>query len=283
MPDARAAMAPLADAFFGAPSAELRVVGVTGTNGKTTTAFLVARDPRRRRPPRRAARDGRAARRRARRARRADDARGDRPAAHLPPHARRRRPGLRDGGLVDRARAGRRRRHALRRRRLHEPQRRTTSTSTARWRTTSPPRPALRRPPPGGGRTPTTRGGGSCAPSSASPSTTRTPRCAPWPSSSAAAGPPWLVRTPRGQLAVRTPLRGRFNVDNVLCAIALALLVDAPDDAIAAGLARGAGAPGRFEPVDGRPALHRGRRLRAHARRARDGAGLGPRDDARAG
>jgi UDP-N-acetylmuramoyl-L-alanyl-D-glutamate--2,6-diaminopimelate ligase len=39
--DARAAMAPLAARFFGDPTAELRVVGVTGTNGKTTTAFLV--------------------------------------------------------------------------------------------------------------------------------------------------------------------------------------------------------------------------------------------------
>jgi UDP-N-acetylmuramoyl-L-alanyl-D-glutamate--2,6-diaminopimelate ligase len=39
--DARAAMAPLAARFFGDPTGELRVVGVTGTNGKTTTAFLV--------------------------------------------------------------------------------------------------------------------------------------------------------------------------------------------------------------------------------------------------
>jgi UDP-N-acetylmuramoyl-L-alanyl-D-glutamate--2,6-diaminopimelate ligase len=39
--DARAAMAPLAARFFGDPTKELRVVGVTGTNGKTTTAFLV--------------------------------------------------------------------------------------------------------------------------------------------------------------------------------------------------------------------------------------------------
>ena len=38
--DARAAMAPLAARFWGDPTAELRVVGVTGTNGKTTTAFL---------------------------------------------------------------------------------------------------------------------------------------------------------------------------------------------------------------------------------------------------
>ncbi|MGE0067955.1 MAG: UDP-N-acetylmuramoyl-L-alanyl-D-glutamate--2,6-diaminopimelate ligase [Solirubrobacterales bacterium] len=39
--DARAAMAPLAARFWGDPTARLRVVGVTGTNGKTTTAFLV--------------------------------------------------------------------------------------------------------------------------------------------------------------------------------------------------------------------------------------------------
>jgi UDP-N-acetylmuramoyl-L-alanyl-D-glutamate--2,6-diaminopimelate ligase len=39
--DARAAMAPVAARFWGDPTAELRVVGVTGTNGKTTTAFLL--------------------------------------------------------------------------------------------------------------------------------------------------------------------------------------------------------------------------------------------------
>jgi UDP-N-acetylmuramoyl-L-alanyl-D-glutamate--2,6-diaminopimelate ligase len=39
--DARAAMAPVAARFYGDPTGELRVVGVTGTNGKTTTAFLV--------------------------------------------------------------------------------------------------------------------------------------------------------------------------------------------------------------------------------------------------
>jgi UDP-N-acetylmuramoyl-L-alanyl-D-glutamate--2,6-diaminopimelate ligase len=41
VPDARAAMATLAARFWGDPTAELRVVGVTGTNGKTTTAFLI--------------------------------------------------------------------------------------------------------------------------------------------------------------------------------------------------------------------------------------------------
>jgi UDP-N-acetylmuramoyl-L-alanyl-D-glutamate--2,6-diaminopimelate ligase len=39
--DSRAAMAPAAAVFFGQPTHELEVVGVTGTNGKTTTTFLV--------------------------------------------------------------------------------------------------------------------------------------------------------------------------------------------------------------------------------------------------
>ncbi|MGO9750593.1 MAG: UDP-N-acetylmuramoyl-L-alanyl-D-glutamate--2,6-diaminopimelate ligase [Solirubrobacteraceae bacterium] len=38
--DVRGAMAPAAAAFFGRPSDRLRVIGVTGTNGKTTTTFL---------------------------------------------------------------------------------------------------------------------------------------------------------------------------------------------------------------------------------------------------
>ncbi|MDQ6746252.1 MAG: UDP-N-acetylmuramoyl-L-alanyl-D-glutamate--2,6-diaminopimelate ligase, partial [Actinomycetota bacterium] len=37
----RGAMAPAAAAFYGDPTRELQTVGVTGTNGKTTTAFLV--------------------------------------------------------------------------------------------------------------------------------------------------------------------------------------------------------------------------------------------------
>jgi UDP-N-acetylmuramoyl-L-alanyl-D-glutamate--2,6-diaminopimelate ligase len=39
--NARAAMAPAADAFYGRPSHELEIAAVTGTNGKTTTAFLL--------------------------------------------------------------------------------------------------------------------------------------------------------------------------------------------------------------------------------------------------
>jgi UDP-N-acetylmuramoyl-L-alanyl-D-glutamate--2,6-diaminopimelate ligase len=40
VPSVRAAMGPIAAAFHGRPTAQLRVIGVTGTNGKTTTAFL---------------------------------------------------------------------------------------------------------------------------------------------------------------------------------------------------------------------------------------------------
>ena len=40
--DSRRALAELAAAFWGWPSRELRVVGVTGTNGKTTTSMLIA-------------------------------------------------------------------------------------------------------------------------------------------------------------------------------------------------------------------------------------------------
>jgi UDP-N-acetylmuramoyl-L-alanyl-D-glutamate--2,6-diaminopimelate ligase len=39
--DTRSAMAVAADAFFGHPTEELQVAGVTGTSGKTTTSFLL--------------------------------------------------------------------------------------------------------------------------------------------------------------------------------------------------------------------------------------------------
>jgi UDP-N-acetylmuramoyl-L-alanyl-D-glutamate--2,6-diaminopimelate ligase len=40
--DARLALAVLAAAFYRDPSREMRVIGITGTNGKTTTAYLLA-------------------------------------------------------------------------------------------------------------------------------------------------------------------------------------------------------------------------------------------------
>ncbi len=41
VPDSRAALAPVSTAFFGHPSHELTLIGLTGTDGKTTTSFLV--------------------------------------------------------------------------------------------------------------------------------------------------------------------------------------------------------------------------------------------------
>src|SRR5919198_1438479 len=41
VPSVRCAMARAAVAFFRDPSRELAVAGITGTNGKTTTAFLL--------------------------------------------------------------------------------------------------------------------------------------------------------------------------------------------------------------------------------------------------
>ena len=53
-----------------------------------------------------------------------------------------------------------------------------------------------------------------------------------------------------GGLEIETPLRGLFNVENVLGAVAAGLLVDIDEDAIVKGVARMTGVPGRFEPID---------------------------------
>lgn len=43
VPDTRQALAMLADHYYGRPSHRLRPIGVTGTNGKTTTTYLIER------------------------------------------------------------------------------------------------------------------------------------------------------------------------------------------------------------------------------------------------
>jgi UDP-N-acetylmuramoyl-L-alanyl-D-glutamate--2,6-diaminopimelate ligase len=53
-----------------------------------------------------------------------------------------------------------------------------------------------------------------------------------------------------GDLDLETRLRGRFNAENVLTAVALGRLLDVPDAAIAEGVAHVVGVPGRFEAVD---------------------------------
>jgi UDP-N-acetylmuramoyl-L-alanyl-D-glutamate--2,6-diaminopimelate ligase len=51
-------------------------------------------------------------------------------------------------------------------------------------------------------------------------------------------------------IEIETPLRGLFNVENALGAVVAGLLLDLDEDAIAAGIVRVAGVPGRFEAVD---------------------------------
>jgi UDP-N-acetylmuramoyl-L-alanyl-D-glutamate--2,6-diaminopimelate ligase len=59
-----------------------------------------------------------------------------------------------------------------------------------------------------------------------------------------------FVRTPAGALSLEPRLRGRFNIDNVLCAVTLALLLEVPLGAIERAIAATGAPPGRFEPVE---------------------------------
>ena len=114
-------MAPAAARLHGDPTATLRTIGITGTNGKTTTAYLVRALLRGRRASDGAARHRDVGRRRRRARGRPHDAGGDRPAGDVRRDARRRRHALRDGGLQPRARARPRRRDPLGGGDLHEP------------------------------------------------------------------------------------------------------------------------------------------------------------------
>jgi UDP-N-acetylmuramoyl-L-alanyl-D-glutamate--2,6-diaminopimelate ligase len=58
------------------------------------------------------------------------------------------------------------------------------------------------------------------------------------------------ARLRAGGIELRTRLRGRFNVENVLAAVAVARLLGIANDAIAAGVEALGGVPGRFEAVD---------------------------------
>ncbi|MGH9379400.1 MAG: UDP-N-acetylmuramoyl-L-alanyl-D-glutamate--2,6-diaminopimelate ligase [Thermoanaerobaculia bacterium] len=57
------------------------------------------------------------------------------------------------------------------------------------------------------------------------------------------------LATPRGRLAFRARLLGRYNLDNILCAAAAGEALGLPQEAIAAGIASCAPLPGRLEPV----------------------------------
>jgi UDP-N-acetylmuramoyl-L-alanyl-D-glutamate--2,6-diaminopimelate ligase len=57
------------------------------------------------------------------------------------------------------------------------------------------------------------------------------------------------LSTPRGPLAIESPLLGSYNLDNVLAAVAGAEALGWPREAISAGLAAVSPLPGRLEPV----------------------------------
>jgi UDP-N-acetylmuramoyl-L-alanyl-D-glutamate--2,6-diaminopimelate ligase len=58
-----------------------------------------------------------------------------------------------------------------------------------------------------------------------------------------------IAQTPRGPLPLDVRLRGGFNVENVLCAVALAEVLELPHAAVRAGVAAIEGVPGRFEVI----------------------------------
>jgi UDP-N-acetylmuramoyl-L-alanyl-D-glutamate--2,6-diaminopimelate ligase len=59
-----------------------------------------------------------------------------------------------------------------------------------------------------------------------------------------------IVSTPRGPIPLDVRLRGGFNVENVLCAVTLAELLELPHAAVRAGISAVPGVPGRFEAVE---------------------------------
>ena len=284
---ARRARARSRARFHGDPSRALRVLGVTGTNGKTTTTYLleaIARAAGERTGVIGTRRHARSATR-------------SLPPAHTTPEAtelqalaraRCATRGVgdrRDGGVVARARPAPRRRHALRRGRASRTSRTTTSTTTARSTRTSRPRRGLFTPvfthrgrdhvdDPHGARARRTRG--------ATPAST----CGRFAIDDATADVHARGSRARGRRHARSTLVSRRDGEPRRSRIAAASARSTsrtrsrpPRRALRRRLrARRRSSPGsqraarRARPVRaGRrgPGLHRPRRLRAHARRAR--------------
>jgi UDP-N-acetylmuramoyl-L-alanyl-D-glutamate--2,6-diaminopimelate ligase len=73
----------------------------------------------------------------------------------------------------------------------------------------------------------------------------------PGPLSFSLSGLKFDIRTPRGTLQVRSKLVGRPNVYNILAAVATGVALDVPFDAIERGVDALDGVPGRFQVVSG--------------------------------
>jgi UDP-N-acetylmuramoyl-L-alanyl-D-glutamate--2,6-diaminopimelate ligase len=63
-------------------------------------------------------------------------------------------------------------------------------------------------------------------------------------------GSDFTLRGPGGDLRVHVPLPGDFNVSNAVCAVAGLAELGFDPEAVAEGLRRSSGVPGRMEPVD---------------------------------
>ena len=245
------------------------------------------RDPRGGRAPARAPRHRREPRRRRAAAGRAHDARGDRPAADasgemLDAGDR----SCRDGGLVARAPPSTAstgvRFAALVFTNLSQDHldfhgddgattsRRSGGCSPARRRRRRSSTSATS----GGAGSPTSSRAGRapCSPSG-SPRTRRSARRARADADGA--------RFAAGGIELGRACAGRFNVENVLGAVAPARLLGVDDEAIAAGLAAADGVPGPLRAGRRGPAVHGARRLRAHAGLARERARATARELAR--
>ena len=220
-----------ADALLRRPVEELDVAAVTGTNGKTTTAFLLHAILEAAGRPTGPAHEHRAPRRRRAAADRPQHARGDRPPAPPPRDGRRRRSRVRARGDLGGGGAGPARADALRRARLHEPDpgppqlpRHDGGVLRRRRRRSSP------RPSAPSSTSATSGGGGSRA---------TLPDAVTFDAGSDDArrdrpAPPRRASTARTRSAPRSP-RARSA---------------SSDDAIRAGSSRVAGVPGRFEAID---------------------------------
>ena len=92
-----------------------------------------------------------------------------------------------------------------------------------------------------------------------------------------ASGATVVLARREGRLALATQLPGAHNARNVAAAAGAACALGVADAELAAAVAATPRLPGRWERIDGGPAVRRARRLRAHARRRAGGAGGGAR------
>ena len=296
----RGALGPVAARFHGDPSRALRVLGVTGTNGKTTTTYLLEAIARARTANATGASGPSAPR-----------IGGDERAARCTPRPRRPSSRRRSHACATRGVttvAMEVSSHALEQHRvdgdalrggvLHEPLarpprlprhdgrvlrgqgapvRRRRSRRAAAHLARRPARP--RACAAGARGRPRRRG--------RSRSTTRRPTSARRDVELDADGTRVHARVPsrrRNACPSSRTLVGPFNVANVLAAAATARAARYPARRRSSPGSRApVVVPGRFERVDARPGLHGARRLRAHARRARARARRRPRDAHRPG